>query len=183
VCSSDLLQRLRSHGITRQTGEMQARDEGAWYYEQLELGYNYRITDIQAALGLSQLQRLEQFVQRRRELAARYDERLSHLPLTRPAQRGFGASAFHLYPVWFDENLTGKNRRAIFDALRTQGIGVNVHYIPIHLQPDYRRLGFEPGQFPAAEHYYSGAISLPLFHAMTNNQQDQVIAALENVLA
>ncbi len=173
------LQRLRSHGMTRDPALMQNPDEGAWYYEQIDLGLNYRITDIQAALGLSQLVRLDEFVAQRRVLAARYDQLLAGLPgLVLPHQASFGRSAYHLYPVWVDEVASGKCRRAVFDALRAHEIGVNVHYIPVYWQPYYRAMGFQPGLCPRAEHYYRGAISLPMYFGLTEAEQDQVVAAV-----
>jgi UDP-4-amino-4,6-dideoxy-N-acetyl-beta-L-altrosamine transaminase len=177
------LRRLRSHGVTRDPAELECAEPDPWYYEQLELGFNYRITDIQAALGLSQLDRLDQFIARRRALAARYDAALAGLPLVTPAQDPAGRSAYHLYPVWIDAVRAGKSRRAVFDALRAAGIGVNVHYFPVYLQPYYRRLGFAPGLCPQAERYYAGAISLPMYAALSDVQQDQVIAAVRGALA
>lgn len=176
---SQALQRLRSHGMTRAPADLQNKNEGAWYYEQIELGYNYRITDLQAALGLSQLASLDRFVARRRELAARYDRLLANLPLVLPRQAGYGRSAYHLYPVW----VASERRRVVFDALRAQGIGANVHYLPVYLQPYYQMLGFRVGKCPQAEHFYRGAISLPLFYSMTDDEQDQVVAALSSALA
>ena len=173
------LRRLRSHGVTRDPVDMQAGNEGAWYYEQIVLGYNYRITDIQAALGLSQLKRLDAFVTRRRELAARYDSLLSDLPVTLPAQAKYGRSAYHLYPV----GVACDQRRRVFEYLRAQGIGVNVHYIPVHLQPYYRNLGFSEGAYPHAESYYAGAISLPMYYSLTDGEQDQVISAMRGALS
>lgn len=177
------LLRLRSHGTTRDPADMQRRDQGAWYYEQVELGFNYRLTDIQAALGSSQLKKLDQFVARRRQLAARYDALLKDLPLRVTAQSPGGQSAWHLYPIWIDAARSGKSRRQVFDALRADGIGVNVHYIPVHLQPDYQQFGFAEGGFPNAERYYSGAISLPMFYSLTDAEQDQVVAAVRRALA
>ncbi|NEX59664.1 UDP-4-amino-4,6-dideoxy-N-acetyl-beta-L-altrosamine transaminase [Noviherbaspirillum galbum] len=179
----DALRRLRSHGITRDPAAMEKKDEGPWYYEQIELGYNYRMTDLQAALGLSQLRRLPEFVARRRALARRYDAMLAGLPLRTPYQAPDGVSAFHLYPVWIDEEKAGRSRRAVFDDLRARGIGVNVLYIPVPLQPDYRKLGFAEGQFPEAERYYRGAISLPLYFSLSDEQQDQVVAAVKGALS
>lgn len=173
------LQLLRSHGMTREEGELELKDEGGWYYEQVALGFNYRITDLQAALGLSQLKRLDEFLARRRALAARYDSLLAGLPLTRPAQAPEGVSAFHLYPV----HVAPARRRAVYDSLRAQRIGVNVHYIPVYLQPYYRRLGFAAGLCPNAEQYYAGAISLPMFYGMSDAEQDQVVAAVRSALA
>ncbi len=175
------LARLRSHGMVR-TPEL-AAEHGPWYYEQQDLGYNFRMTDIQAALGLSQLRRLDEFVARRRALAARYDSLLAGLPLRTPQQHPDGRSAYHLYPIWIDEAAAGKSRRAVFDALRGAGIGVNVHYIPVPNQPYYQRLGFRPGQFPAAERYYNGAISLPMYFSLSEAEQDQVVAAVKKALA
>jgi len=172
------LSELRTHGITREPERMDGASEGAWYYQQVELGLNYRLTDIQAALGLSQMKRLDAFVTRRRELAARYDEQLSNLPLITPAQSPDSRSAYHLYPIQLRLDRLRKSRREIFDALRAAGIGVQVHYIPVHTQPYYRALGFKTGDYPEAEHYYEGAITLPLFAAMTDAEQNTVVERL-----
>jgi UDP-4-amino-4,6-dideoxy-N-acetyl-beta-L-altrosamine transaminase len=182
---------LRTHGIVRRAqwteedGAPRLNEEryGPWYYEQIELGLNYRMTDIQSALGHSQLTRLDPFVARRRELAARYDRLLAELPLTCPWQHADTNSAWHLYVIRLRRNDIALSRRQVFDALRAAGIGVNVHYIPVHTQPYYRRLGFETGMFPEAESYYEDAITLPLFSKMTNEEQDTVVAALEKILA
>jgi UDP-4-amino-4,6-dideoxy-N-acetyl-beta-L-altrosamine transaminase len=181
------MRRLRTHGITRDPAEMQAIDGGAWYYEQIEIGFNYRLTDIQAALGLSQMNRLDLYVGRRRELARRYDELLAGAPVTLPWQDPRSQSAWHLYVVQVavGQLATGQAahiRRATFDALRQAGIGVNVHYIPVHLQPYYRSKGFAAGDFPEAERYSERAISLPLFPAMSDEQQQQVVTAVCTVL-
>ncbi len=173
------LRLLRSHGMTREQAALEEQAEGPWYYEQHGLGFNYRITDMQAALGLSQLSRLDEFVARRRTLAARYDDLFEGMALTTPLQAPYGKSAFHLYPI----HVAPARRRAVFDSLRAQGIGVNVHYIPVHTQPYYRNLGFARGDFPQAEAYYSGAISLPMFFGMTDAQQDEVVAAVRSALA
>ena len=165
---------LRSHGITRDDSRMILKDQGAWYYEQQSLGYNYRMTEIQAALGLSQMLELERFVKQRNELAARYDEAFKDLAITRPWQRPGGRSSFHLYVIKIAEGAR-LGRRQLFDALRCAGIWVNVHYIPIHLQPFYQRMGFKPGDFPAAEAYYERAISLPLFASLSEADQNYVI--------
>jgi UDP-4-amino-4,6-dideoxy-N-acetyl-beta-L-altrosamine transaminase len=167
------MRRLRSHGITREAAEMANAPHGPWYYEQIELGYNYRMTDLQAALGLSQLARLDQFVARRRTLAQRYDRLLADLPLFRPLSSP--ESAWHLYVIRLHDPV---RRRAVFERLRASGIGVQVHYIPVHLQPYYQALGFKPGDFPQAEAYYSGAISLPLYPGLSEAAQDQVVEAL-----
>ena len=162
------LRLLRTHGIDRE----KSKTRGAWYYEQVDLGYNYRLTDVQSALGTSQLQRLDAFLARRRALAARYDRLLADLPVMRPWQHPDGESAWHLYVIQV------KQRRKVFETMRAAGIGVAVHYIPVHLHPHYRRLGFKPGDFPAAEAYYERALSLPMYPALTDAQQDQVVAAL-----
>jgi UDP-4-amino-4,6-dideoxy-N-acetyl-beta-L-altrosamine transaminase len=170
--------RLRSHGITRDPAEMEGESEGPWYYQQIELGWNFRLTDLQAALGLSQLTRLEEFVARRRALARRYGELLAGLPVDLPPYDD--DSAWHLYVIHLHDSA---RRRAVFEALRAANIGVNVHYIPVHLQPDYRRLGFQPGDFPHAEQYYAGAISLPLYAGLSDADQDYVAATLKDLLA
>jgi UDP-4-amino-4,6-dideoxy-N-acetyl-beta-L-altrosamine transaminase len=176
------LERLRSHGITRDPAVMEGEPEGPWVYEQVELGLNYRLTDLQAALGLSQLSQLETSVARRHQIACRYDAELAGLPLTTPWQSPDAHSALHLYPIQVDPARSPLTRRQLFDGLRTAGIGVNVHYIPVHTQPHYRRLGFAPGQFPAAEAYYAQAISLPMFPTLTDDQQGTVIAALRRLV-
>ncbi|HLS56104.1 MAG TPA: UDP-4-amino-4,6-dideoxy-N-acetyl-beta-L-altrosamine transaminase [Zeimonas sp.] len=177
------LERLRSHGMTRDPALMDCEPDGPWYYQQVELGYNYRITDIQAALGTSQLARLDDYVQRRHRLAARYDELLAGLPVVVPARSADAQSALHLYPIQVDVARCGRSRREVFDELRQAGIGVNVHYIPVHTQPWYRRLGFRAGDFPHAEAYYAQAISLPMFATLSDAQQDEVVAALRKALA
>lgn len=184
--NKDLYQKLmllRTHGITRDTFSMEDESDGDWYYQQIELGMNYRITDIQAALGLSQFRRIGKFVAHRHELAERYNKVLSGLPLTLPWQHPDTYSAFHLYVVRLKLNKLKKTRKMIFDLLRQKGIGVNVHYIPVHTQPYYRRLGFSFGQFPESERYYEEAITLPLFPLMTEEEQDYIISALREILS
>lgn len=176
---ADAMRRLRAHGITREPELMAGPSDGPWYYQQLELGFNYRLTDIQAALGLSQLKKLEEFVARRRELAARYDALLADLPLVRPWQAPYGQSAYHLYPI----KVEPARRLGVFNRLRAKGIGVNVHYIPVHTQPYYQALGFKPGDFPEAEKYYQAAISLPIFYGLSEAGQDKVIEALAEAFA
>ncbi|VXC38345.1 Spore coat polysaccharide biosynthesis protein SpsC [Pseudomonas sp. 8Z] len=173
---------LRSHGITRDLKQMTHAADGPWYYQQIDLGFNYRMTELQAALGFSQLQRLDQFVARRHELAARYDQLLAALPVTTPWQHPDSYSGLHLYVVRLKLVQIGKSHRQVFESMREQGIGVNLHYIPVHTQPYYQRMGFMLGDFPEAERYYAEAISLPMFQTMTYAQQDRVIEVLREVL-
>lgn len=173
---------LRSHGITRDPALMEKSD-GGWYYEQIALGYNYRMTDMQAALGSSQMTRLDEFIDRRRALAARYDALFADAPLTRPWQHPDTLSSYHLYIVRLDLTRNSVSHREVFDRLRARDIGVNLHYIPVYLQPYYRDRGFRPGHCPEAERYYSEAISLPLFATLTDAEQDQVVAATAEAIA
>lgn len=173
---------LRSHGITRDPAKMTHAADGPWYYQQIDLGFNYRMTELQAALGFSQLQRLDQFVARRHELAARYDRLLAALPVTTPWQHPDSYSGLHLYVVRLKLEQVGKSYREIFESLRELGIGVNLHYIPVHTQPYYQRMGFKQSDFPEAERYYAEAISLPMFQTMTDAQQDDVVVALQRAL-
>lgn len=174
--------RLRSHGITRDPGLMEGESHGPWYYQQIELGYNYRMTDIQAALGTSQMARLDEFVARRHFLAGRYDMLLGELPVTLPWQSPDSYAAYHLYVIRLKLDNIGKTRRQVFEALREGGIAVNLHYVPVHTQPYYRRLGFEPGDFPRAEEYYRGAISIPLYFGLTEGEQDYVVEQLGRII-
>ena len=180
------LQLLRSHGITRETSEMQHPDTGAWHYEQHSLGFNYRMTDIQAALGTSQLQRLDSLQAARERLADRYDQLLRSLPLRLPARvpgpGNTARSSWHLYVVEVVPGPGVADRATVFARLREAGIGVNVHYEPIPLQPYYRGLGFQPGQFPKSEVYAAQALSIPLYPSLTDAQQDRVVAALSQAL-
>ena len=170
---------LRSHGVTRDAAEMVGESAGGWYYEQVALGYNCRMTDLQAALGNSQLSRLNAMHAARVALADRYDALLVGLPVKRPARCNDRTSAWHLYPV----EVAVHRRAAVFAGMRDAGIGVNVHYIPIHTQPYYRDLGFRPGDLPVAEAYYAGAITLPLFPAITSAEQERVVDTLAALLA
>jgi UDP-4-amino-4,6-dideoxy-N-acetyl-beta-L-altrosamine transaminase len=178
---ADRMTRLATHGITRDPALMTDAPDGGWYYQQLELGLNYRLSELHAALGVSQIARLDAYVARRHEIARRYDSELAMLPLRLPHQAPYGRSALHLYPIWVDP--TRFDRKDIFDLLRCGGIGVNVHYIPVHTQPFYRRLGFALGAFPEAERYYAGALSIPIYPAMTDLQQDTVISTLKRLFA
>ena len=178
----DKLVRLRSHGITRDHSLMEGESDGPWYYEQIELGFNYRMTDIQAALGASQMVRLDEFVNRRHFLAARYDDALKDLPLTLPWQHPDSYSAFHLYVIRLQLEKTGKMHRQVFEELRGAGISVNLHYIPVHTQPYYQLLGFKLGDFPHAEEYYREAISIPMYYGLTEQQQDYIITTIRQVV-
>lgn len=172
----------RSHGVTREPSFMEGDSHGDWYYQQVALGYNYRMTELQAALGLSQMRRVDQFVSARHRLAARYNEKLQDLPLVLPYQLTDTYSGLHLYVIRLQLAKLSKTHKQVFDALRQHGIGVNVHYIPVHTQPYYQQLGFGLGDYPHAEQYYQEAISLPMFHAMTDEQQDTVINVLIAIL-
>lgn len=174
---------LRSHGITRDDGLMTQVMDGPWYYQQIALGFNYRMTELQAALGLSQMQRLEEFVIKRHELASRYDNLLHDLPIILPWQHPDSYSARHLYVIRLQLEQINTTHLDVFNALRAAGVLVNLHYIPVHMQPYYQKQGFESGQFPEAEQYYNEAISIPLFSAMTEGQQDTVCSTLKTILS
>jgi len=173
---------FRSHGVTRDPELMIGESDGAWYYQQIELGYNYRMTELQAALGVSQIKRLNEFVAARHVLAKRYNEKLAQLPVTLPYQLPDTYSGLHLYVIRLQLDQITKTQQQVFDLLRENGIGVNLHYIPVHTQPYYQQLGFKQGDFPVAEQYYKEAISLPMFHLMSFEQQDKVIAVLTTIL-
>jgi UDP-4-amino-4,6-dideoxy-N-acetyl-beta-L-altrosamine transaminase len=182
----DLATRLglfRSHGITRDSGLMTQDVDGPWYYQQVELGFNYRMTDLQAALGVSQMTRLENYVSRRHEIAARYDKILAELPLTLPWQHPDCYSAYHLYVIRLQLEELGKvTHRQVFETMRENDIMVNLHYIPVHTQPYYQRMGFNLGDFPEAERYYREAISIPMHPSLTDDEQDFVILTLKAAL-
>ncbi|MDN4500888.1 UDP-4-amino-4,6-dideoxy-N-acetyl-beta-L-altrosamine transaminase [Alteromonadaceae bacterium BrNp21-10] len=167
------------HGITRDESLMQQPSPGDWYYEQIALGFNYRLSDLHAALGISQLNRLDDFIQRRRRLVKNYQQQLQTLPLQLPDMQQVDTSAWHIYTVALKEH----DRRQVFNALKAKGIGVNVHYIPIHLQPYYRQLGFKLGDFPIAEGFYHRALTLPLYPDLSDAEQTQVVDVLHEVLS
>lgn len=173
---------LRSHGITRDPSLMTHGMDGPWYYQQVALGYNYRMTDLQGALGNSQMNRLDQYVARRHELARRYNELLKDLPVITPWQHPDGYSGLHLYVIRLELDNMTKTHLQVFAALRANNIMVNLHYIPVHTQPYYQQMGFKVGQFPEAERYYAEAISLPMYPGMTKTQQDEVVSGLRDAM-
>lgn len=173
---------LRSHGITRDPAQMTHAPDGPWYYQQIDLGFNYRMTDIQAALGISQMERLDEYVTRRHALAQHYDELLADLPVTTPWQHPASYSGMHLYVVRLKLGPTSKSHRDVFEALRSAGIGVNLHYIPIYRQPYFERTGFNGSHFPEAEKYYSEAISLPLYPSLESSKQEYITTTLTNTI-
>lgn len=176
---ADLFQKmqvLRSHGMTRNSLNMDKDSEGDWYYQQIDLGFNYRLTDIQSALGLTQLKRISEFIERRRYLANRYHQLLKDLPITLPLHHQLNESSWHLYVIQVE------NRKKIFDMLRQNKIGVNVHYIPVHTQPYYQKRGFKAGDFPNAEYYYSCAITLPLYYNLSEKKQNYIVEKLKECI-
>ena len=173
---------LRNHGITQDVSLMVSASEGDWYYEQLALGFNYRMTELQGALGLSQMKRLDEFVARRHECQEYYDELLCDVSVVTPFQSPDSYSSLHLYPILLDQGQVNKSRQQVFKELRASGIGVNVHYIPVHMQPYYKDRGFKKGDFPKSENYYKSVISIPLFQSLTKQMQDEVVETLGRIL-
>lgn len=179
---AERMARLRTHGITKDREQMHRQPTGPWYYEQIELGYNYRMTDLQAALGLSQLKRLGEYVARRNVIAKRYDQVLGDLPIQRPCLINEVYSSWHLYSIRLQLDQIETSHRQVFEALRRKGVGVNLHYMPVHLQPYYRALGFSDGMYPEAERYGQDAISLPMHPTLTDEQQEKIHKALKTSL-
>ena len=183
---ANLAERMRlfnSHGVTREPSLLSKEPDGPWYYEQLELGYNYRMTDIHAALGLSQLDRLDQYSAKRHELAHRYDELLADLPLVTPWRDSRDYSGFHLYIIRLKLDECAVSHREAFEKLRAAGILVNLHYIPVYRQPDFSQFGFNPTDYPEAEKYYSEAMSIPLYPLLTQDKQDEVVGAIARIIS
>lgn len=180
---ADRMRMLRSHGITRDQGLMTKDSDGPWYYQQLMLGYNYRMTELQAGLGLSQLSRLNEFVATRNEIAQRYDDALSSSVFDTPKQHADCYSARHLYVLQLDSERSRLAHMEVFEFLRSEGIGVNLHYIPVHLQPYYSEMGFKHGDFPNAEAYYQRAISIPVFPTMSEDDIRKVVQTVLKVPA
>ncbi len=173
---------LRSHGITRNQEQMTHASDGPWYYQQIELGFNYRLTELQAALGLTQLERLNKYVSKRQKIAAQYNQAFADLPIVLPWQHPDSYSTYHLYIIRLKLNKINKSHRQIFDELRAADLGVNLHYIPVHTQPYYQSMGFKQGDYPQAEQYYQEAISLPMFPQMTDEQRHEVVVRVKAVL-
>ena len=183
---AEKMRRLRSHGITSDPALMTHSKDGLWYYQQIELGFNYRMSDLHAALGISQLKRLDEFIANRRSIAKRYDQALSELPLQLPSKSKTNSeessSAYHLYIIRLQNSQGKSDRKTVLEALRDKDIQAHVHYIPLHTQPYYQQFGFKEGDFPEAENYYSEAMTLPIYSAMSNAEQDTVVRELKTEL-
>ena len=180
--NSDLasrMERFRNHGLTRDSLFMEGLSDGPWYYQQINLGFNYRLTDIQAALGMSQLERIDGYIEQRKEIANFYNDRLIDMPLVLPLQSANTSSSWHLFPIQLKDK---QERLRVFEGMRSAAIGVNVHYIPVHLQPYYRHLGHEIGDFPESEAYYDREISLPIYPTLQKSQQDFIVKVLQELL-
>ena len=176
------LRLYRSHGITRDPRYMTHESDGPWYYQQIALGFNYRMTDMQAALGCSQMDRLDEFVARRRALAARYDTLLQGLPVVTPYVMTEAHPSWHIYIIRINHEQIGKTKQQVFEEMKKRGIALNLHYIPVHRQPYYEKLGFHRGDFIQSEKYYEEAFTLPLFYELTDEQQNYIVESLQNVL-
>jgi len=180
---AEKMRRLRSHGITSDPALMTHSKDGLWYYQQIELGFNYRMSDLHAALGISQLKRLDEFIANRRSIAKRYDQALSELPLQLPSKSKTNSeessSAYHLYIIRLQNSQRKSDRKTVLEALRDKDIQAHVHYIPLHTQPYYQQFGFKEGDFPEAENYYSEAMTLPIYSAMSSIEQDTVVRELK----
>lgn len=183
--NKDLYDKLilyRSHGITRNQDLMTKKSDGPWYYQQIDLGFNYRMTDIQAALGYSQMQRIDEFVAKRRYLVNRYNDLLKDLPLILPYQIDEANSSWHLYVVKADFDKINKSKIDLFNEMKAKGVCLNLHYIPVHTQPYYQSLGFKQGDFPNSEAYYKDVFTLPLYYDLSDKQQDYIVQCLKEVL-
>ena len=179
---AEKMQLFRAHGITRDPNLMTKETDGGWYYQQVELGFNYRMNDLQAALGIAQMKRLDKFIVIRHSLKKRYDELLKDLPLITPVQSSDSYSSLHLYPIQLKLEQISKSHNEIFDELRQSGVGVNLHYIPIHMQPYFENMGFKKGDFPIAEDYYTRVISVPIYQNLIFETQDKVVSILKKIL-
>ena len=180
---ADKIGRLRTHGITSDKTKMKQRSKDEiWNYQQIDLGFNYRMNDIQAALGLNQMKRLDKYIKRRHEIAKHYDSALKNLPLTTPWQSPNGYSSYHLYPILIEENLAQKKQRQVYDELLKNNIGINLHYIPVHRQPYYENLGFKNNDFPQAENFHRKVLSIPMYAILQDEQQKHVIEIIKKIM-